>query len=267
MTNELQVKTIELTPAVVSFNFDDLSAALDVQLKKYDGLTFTDETAADCKKTIAELNKAKKQLDSYRKETKQILTAPVTEFEKQCKELTAKFDAALEPLKSQYDDFEWNRKETKRKEIEPIIKELIEKEGLNDKYAAELTIPDEYYNKGKSLKSIKEELTTKAEHLGIQQDKEEADRTIIKDFVELSNMKYNANLPVTPFLNLISVKTIDEIKELITLDASVKETKSFAPPTKNLVTEKYSVVGTDEQLDALEQYMTNHGIKWEAIEE
>ena len=269
MTANLQVRTLELIPAVVKFNFEDLAAALDVQLKKYEGLTFTDETATDCKKTITELNKAKKALDTYRKNTKQELTVAVTVFEQQCKELGAKFDKTIEPLKAQYDDFEWNRKEAKRKEIEPIIKDLIEKEGLNEKYAAQLVIPTEFYNKAKSMKSIKQELTTQAQHLGIQQDKEDGDRTIITDFVELTNMKHNSNLPAAPFLNLIGIKTIDEIKELIKLDASVKTTQTFDAPTANsteLVTEKYSVVGTDEQLDSLEQYMTNQGIKWAVIE-
>lgn len=267
MTTALQVKTIELTPAVVKFNFDELASAIDMQLKKYEGLTFTDETVADCKKTITELNKAKKSLDTYRKDTKTALSVSITEFEAQCKELGKKFDEAITPLKLQHETFEDNRKFEKRKQIEPIIKELIEAEGLNEKYAAQLIIPDEYFNKSKTLTAIKKELGEKATFLGGQQDVEEANSAVIKSHVELMNAKYNKQLPDAPYLNLIGVKSLDEIKNIIATDATVQTTQSFATPaTKNLVVEKYSIEGTDDQLDELEAYMTSHGIKWSVIE-
>ncbi|MCM3396815.1 DUF1351 domain-containing protein [Oceanobacillus profundus] len=215
------MKTIELTPAVVEFNFDELSSVLDEQLSKYEGLEFTEKDAASCKKTITELNKGKKSLNDYRLKTKKELTVSVTEFENKCKELAGKFDQVINPLKEQHDQFEEERKEIKRLEIEGYIDHLIHIEGLNDKYAARLLVLESYLTKSKTIKSIKEELTVKAEHLGIAQDKYEADREIIKSHVELINTKENINLPESPFLSLLDHKEVADIKAQIETAAKV----------------------------------------------
>lgn len=279
MSTELQVKTINLTPAVVEFNVDELSVVLDQHLKKYEGLTFTDKDAAACKKTITELNKGKKALDDYRKETKKKLTESVTAFENQCKELSKKFDSVINPLKEQHDQFEENRKETKRKLIQIIIDDLIEKEGLNEKFAAQLIIPDEYYNKSKTINAIKDELTTKAEHIGIKQDKVEADQEIIRMTVQQVNTVLGVNLPESVYFNLLDYKTVEEIKAQIQVDGEKEgesrivkapnvQPASSMPKSANVefFTEKYQVEGTEDQLDALEEYMTSHSLTWKVIE-
>ncbi|MCJ8008093.1 DUF1351 domain-containing protein [Lederbergia wuyishanensis] len=286
--NNLQVKTITLTPAIVEFNFYELSAILDDSLKKYEGLTFTEKDVAECKKTIAELNKGKKALDTYRKETKKQLTASVTEFENKCKELNKKFDSVIAPLKEQHDQFEDDRKEQKRKQIQDVIDELLDKEGLNEKYSAQLTITEEYFNKSKTIKSIKEELTAKAEHLGIKQDKEDADQEIIKSHVQLINTKFKVNLPESAYVSLLDYGAeVPNIKEQIEQDAEkeVERLLSYVEATnvetnhednvtvpdeaidEKTFTEMYKVIGTESQLDALEEFMNNEEIEWQVIEE
>lgn len=280
--NELQVKTINLVPAVVEFNFDELAAVLDGNLKKYDGLTFTDKDAASCKKTIAELNKGKKALNDYRISTKKDLTVAVTEFEDKCKELSAKFDQVINPLKDQHDKFEDDRKDEKRVKVQAIIDELIGHEGLNDKYAAQLVVHDSYLNKSTTLKTISEELTTKAEHLGIKQDKEDADIELIKSHVDLINERHGLHLINFTYINLLDFQPVDAIKERIERDAEgVQErlapTKTVSPPVvtpspvveadDEIFIEKYYVEGTENQLNALEEYMNEHGLSWQGIKD
>ena len=101
--DNLQIITHSFTPAKVDFNYNEIAARLDVVLDKYKGLVFTEETVADCKKTIAELRKGQKSLDDFRKETKKKLTLSVTEFENDCKVLYKKFDEVIDPLKEQAD--------------------------------------------------------------------------------------------------------------------------------------------------------------------
>lgn len=276
--NELQVKTIELTPAVVEFNFDELSSVLDEQLSKYEGLEFTEKDVAACKKTITELNKGKKALNDYRLKTKKELTASVTEFENKCKELAGKFDAVINPLKEQADEFEENRKNEKRTKVQEIIDELIDKEGLNEKYAARLMILESHLNKSKSLKSIREDLTVKAEHLGIAQDKFEADQEVIKSHVQLINAKENLNLPESPFVNLLDHKEVADIKAQIESAAKVENEKdvpeqvplSSVPESKSIdepiCFETYEVFATESQLDALEEFMNDKNIKWTSLD-
>lgn len=281
--NELQVKTVVMEPAKVEFNFDELSDVLDQQLAKYEGLEFTEKEAAACKKTITELNKGKKALNEYRLKTKRELTAPVTDFEESMKFLSNKFDDVIKPLKGQVDVFEDNRKKEKSMEILVIIDELIEKEGLDEKHAAQLVIEDSYLNKSTTLKSIREDLITKAQHLGIAQDKEESDIEIIKMSVEMANQRYGVELLDSTYIRLLEHEDIETIKVLITDDAQNEAEKkdepkyeqvplSSAPASKSVddeekFTETYLVLGTNSQLDALEEYMNNNGLTWSVVED
>lgn len=271
--NELQVKTINLKPAVVEFNYEEISMLLDDQLAKYEGLTFTDKDAAECKKTITELNKGKKALDTYRKKTKKELTEEVTVFENKCKALGNKFDEVITPLKEQHDEFEDKRKEIKRLEIEGFIDHLVHIENLNDKYAAKLVVEDSHLTKSKTIKSIKEELTTKAEHLGVQQDKEESDQELIKGHVELMSTIHDVNLPESSYIALLDYKEVSEIKNIIERDAISELNKveykqvplSSAPASVSddeIYIESYQVEGTENQLEALEEHMSSQGLTW-----
>jgi len=233
--NEIQVKTIELKPAMVKFNYDELSNILDESLKKYDGLTFTEEDATECKKTITELNKGKKLLDDYRKKTKKELTASVTDFENRCKELNKKFDAVITPLKEQHQAFEKKRKEEKLQKIEEVIAQIIEEFELEEKYAVQIKVDGSYLNKSKTIKSIKEELTANAEWLKTQQEKEKTDKELIKSTVELANSKHEVNLTETAYVRLLDYKDVDVIKNQILDDAQNEAEKKIQEEKRNQV--------------------------------
>ncbi|RDW17605.1 hypothetical protein CWR48_13895 [Oceanobacillus arenosus] len=330
--NELQVKTIKLTPAVVEFNYKELEAILDESLKKYDGLTFTEDDAAECKSTITELNKGKKSLDTYRKETKKQLTASVTEFENKCKQLDKKFNAVLIPLKDQYEQFEENRREEKRQKVQEIIAQLIEEYDLIEKYAIKITVLDSHLTKSKTLKSIKEELTTNVSMLKVQQDKEESDKRVIVNQVKLVNAENELNMSDIGYLRLLEFKDVNEISNQINKDVQheidkkllaeqrkreelereekrkqaiaerekqketakeQEESKPVEPPVIEEIKDpfssaddamdegfmadpfaniesthikNYQVIGTEQQLSELVDYMNKNGISWAVIE-
>lgn len=290
MTTELVVRTIMFEPAKIEFNFDQLSTILDANLTKYAGLEFTEKTVGECKKTIAELRKGKTLLDTYRKDTKKQLTESVTEFENRIKELAAKFDAVINPLVEQSDQFEADRKERKRKEIQEIIDTLITQQGLNEKYADWMVIPLDYYNKGTSIKDIKVELTALATSLGVSQDKEAADVEIIKTKVELANAKNGVNLIETPYVNLLMHDvSITDIVEKINADAeelkrreearktavfnksfgeAIPIHKSAAAPVvdEETFTETFVITGTESQLQALEEFLEENELIWKIVE-
>jgi len=217
----VQLKVIETKPAVVTFNYQEISDHLDSVLEKYRGLVFTDATIADCKKTIAELRKGQKSLDEFRKTTKKQLTESVTAFENQCKTLYGKFDEVIQPLTLQQQKFENERREKKRAEIQSIIDGLIAEHGLAAKYITQLVIPEEYFNVGKSMKAIKTELSALANTLKIQQDKEDQDINLVRTKVELACAQYQLYgvLVPGPYLRLLQHKSVAEIEELIISDA------------------------------------------------
>lgn len=221
VSTEVAIRIIETKPAVVNFNYQEISDHLDLVLSTYRGLVFSDSTVTECKKTIAELRKGQKSLDEFRKATKKQLTESVTFFEKQCKSLDGKFEDVIQPLTQQYVQFELERREKKREEIQSIIDALIAEHRLSEKYASQLAIPEEYFNKGKAIKAIKAELSALANTLKVQQDKEVQDIDLIKTKVELANAQYQLSsaLMPEPYLRLLSYKSAAEIDSLITSDA------------------------------------------------
>lgn len=221
-TTDVAIRVFETTPAVVGFNYDEISNHLDGVLEKYKGLVFSDKDVAECKKTIAELRKGQKSLDEFRKATKKQLTESVTAFESQCKVLYKKFETVIEPLTAQQAQFETDRKELKRGEIQSFIDALVADHLLADKYAVQLVILDEYLAKGKTIKSIKAELLALANTLSVQEEKEAQDIELIKMKVQLANAEYqlkNALWPDT-YLRYLPLYSIANIEEMITNDAT-----------------------------------------------
>lgn len=231
VSTEVALRVFETKPAVVNFNYQEISDHLDSVLANYRGLVFTESTVADCKKTIAELRKGQKSLDEFRKATKKQLTESVTNFEFQCKVLYEKFAGVIKPLTEQQDQFELDRRELKRVEIQIVTDSLIAEKALNEKYAAGLIIIEEYFNKGKTIKAIKTELTTLATSLKVQQDKEEQDINLIATKVDLANAQYQLSnaLMFSPYLRLLAHNSIAEIEALIIADAqTVKAREDLA---------------------------------------
>ena len=295
LPTSVALRIIETTPAVVKFNYEEMETNLDAVLVKYQGLTFTDSDATECKKTISELRKGQKALSDFRIKTKKELTESVTDFERQCKKLHAKFETVISPLTIQNDQFELDRRELKRVEIQSVIDSLISEHGLWEKYGLKLVIQEEYFNKGKTLKAIKTELATLAASLKIQQDKKAQDEDLIKTKVELANVQHQliekALLP-EPYLRLLDHHSAANIEAMITADAQkivdrekkaaeARATKAAeipkvvesvrsgpveipsagnpvsedAAPERSTITAIYEVTGTDDQLAELESYL------------
>jgi len=299
VTTDVAIRVFETTPAVVSFNYQEISDHLDGVLEKYKGLVFSDKDVAECKKTIAELRKGQKSLDEFRKATKKQLTESVTAFESQCKVLYKKFETVLEPLTLQQEQFETDRKELKRVEIQSFIDTLVADHLLAEKSSVQLVILDEYLAKGKTIKAIKAELLALASTLSLLEEKEAQDIDLIKTKVQLANAQYQLlpprNLKPEQYLRLLSFHPIAKLEELITFDAQEakkiydafdaipdavpEEEEHFTPspvevpntgdlgtcsitdePRKAVAT--YEVSGTTEQLIALEEYLDENGFVW-----
>lgn len=224
------------TPAIVSFNYDEIDAYLEKALRKYDGVVFTDETVADCKKTIAGLNKGKKSLNDFKIKTKKLLTEDITKFEDQCKKLSTKFDTVIDPISSQADAFEVKRKEDKRTEIQTLINSLTDERFLEYKYFSQLVITEQMLNKGTKIKAITLELTQQADLLLSQQNIEEANIELIKGKVELANAQYGVTLLNNLYLSLLSdgkdvtslIKMINENAEQTKIASEEAETERLA---------------------------------------
>src|SRR5699024_5472191 len=136
---------------------------------------------------LAELRKGKRAANDYRLSIKRELIAPVTEFENDIKDITKLFDDVINPINDQLKEYEENRRNEKRKELETIIEETIQSVGLNEKYANQLTIDEQYLNKSTSIRTAKESIEFNANNLLNEQKVEEMNKESIEMFVKLKN--------------------------------------------------------------------------------
>lgn len=297
-----ELKTIKSELPVIEFNYEEIEQDLEKNLQKYNGLTFTEDDVSECKKTIAELRKGKKAVDDYRKEKKKELSAPVVEFESKCKSLNQKFDSVINPLIEQHETFEQKRKDEKREKAQEVISELIEQHDLLEKYATQLIVEDSFLTKSKTIKFVTEELETKAQHLKMQQGKEESNKQVIQNNIQFINAEHGVSFSESPYINLLDYKELGTIKRQIMADV-YKELDKQAEKRKEqelqkeespkqaetkieqsvpaelpsmdddfmpdpFITDKdnvrtYVVFGTNEKLEALELFMNQNQISWD----
>ncbi|MEI3596883.1 MULTISPECIES: DUF1351 domain-containing protein [unclassified Oceanobacillus] len=297
MATELEVKTVKFEPAIIEFNYEEIEKQLEENLKKYEGLTFTEKEAKECNKVIADLRKGKRLVDQYRVKTKKQLTEPIKEFEALTKKLNEKFDSVIDPLLEQSKAFDEKQREEKRIKVEGIRNQVIEDLQLADEIADQLVIEDRFLNKSTTLKSIEEELHEQTNAIIAQKLTEETQKELIKQHVEITNLKLGTELLESSYIHLIGHKENDEIKQIIEDDAKnainqleqkrEKELKEkrmagaekmhnefkqeIKPPTttedEEQFIEVYEVVGTESQLDALEAFMKQNNMTFKIVEE
>ena len=289
VSKELEVQTIKLQPAEVEFNFEEIEKELETRLKKYEGLTFTEVQATECRNTIAELRKVKNGINRFRIDTKKKLTEPITVFEDKCKNLVKKIDEAVKPLNEQLKEFDERQRQEKLQKVEQIKQQVIEDLNLVEEVANELVIEDRFLNKSTTLKSIEEALHEQANEIILKKQNEAQTKQLIEQHVEIVNLKNELDLVASSYVHLINHKEIDEIKEII--DQDVKELVDKKEKEKRVATaermqerikqqeqeqqqeseeqfiEIYEVVGTEEQLDRLEEFMKENNMSFKILED
>ncbi len=217
--NELELKTIKLEPAKIEFNKDSILDELNETLKKYENLVFTEDNTTEIRKVLADLRKGKTAADEFRKSKKKEAIAPVTAFEKEVKEIVQKFDGVINPINEQLQAFETERKEKKRVKVEEIIANSVNEFNLEQKYADQLTVLDEYLAKSVTNNRIKEMIDFRAQQLLSEQDKEKSDRDMIETFVKLKNSEHGLNLSVESYLSQLEYKDTGAVKNTIESDS------------------------------------------------
>ncbi|NFB58010.1 DUF1351 domain-containing protein [Clostridium botulinum] len=267
--NKLQLKVLETKPAQINFNYDEISKHLDEVLKQYEGIIVTEETIKDGKKVIADLRKGKKSLDEFRKKTKKELTKSVTEFENQCKELSKKFDEVIDPINEQAEQFEIKRREEKAEEVKKVIKIVCELKHIED-----LSLDEKYLNKSMSLKVIREDLISVANQMLLEKANHKKNVALIEGKIDLANAKYDVTMVKEPYVSMLEYEDIDTILNKILEDGeSLKNkiddtTELVTPvvraPKKNeeIFVDTYEIEGTENQLDALEEFLNKNNYKW-----
>lgn len=287
--NELKVNRVEAP--VIDFNFDEMVSSLTASMKKYENIVVTEENYKDCKVIRKDLTKMKKQIDDFRKQKKNEMSAPIKIFESRCKTLCALIEDVEKPIKEATDKFDDEVREQKKTFARCAIEVAIEKYGLIYPFKSELVLKDEYSNLSATKKKVEEDIDQKAQYLKIQQEQYLERCKVVEEAIEKENETLTNGLILEDFSNLILEATDsstvlkkvaetalkkreEEARVRAEFDKEFEEGK-FEPveddlkeviedlPTDNIIIATIEASGTEKKMDALVAFMKATGIDYE----
>lgn len=182
-------------PAVLEFNYDTLKSALAARMDLYRGLVVTEDGIKAAKQDRADLNKLREAIDAKRKEVKKACLAPYNNFEARVKELTALVDAPIAAIDKQLQQYEEQRRATKRADVQAIYEETVGE--LRSLLPFDKLWRDEWYNTSWSMKKIREAIVA-AE--GKAASDLEVLSTVESEFIEAVKLKYLEGLDLNAAL-------------------------------------------------------------------
>ena len=292
----MEVKILQESLPIIQINFEEMKTALTETLEGYRNIVVTEETLKVCKESQKELASTRVTLDNYRKDKKKTLSKPITEFENQCKELIALVEEAEQPIKDGIKVFDDLKREEKHNVALRIIQEVVQEQELNEKYASQLIIIDKYCNLTAKESEVKEDLTSKAMTLKVEQDREAELIEIIKDAIESENERINSKMKFEDFKRYIdrNMSAKDVIAEIKLRAANIYRAENppkiepiieiipepifeivpepiFEPIEKEIIEPKYyanyKITGELRQLRGVSDYLKANNISYEVGEQ
>lgn len=258
----MEIKTIDQIPAVINFNFDDVKRALQEYSEKYKDLVVTEENEKEMVNVKNELGRLEKEIDKYRLDNKKIMEKPIKEFEAKCKDLIEILKNVSDPIREQLNLFEENRKKQKEEEVKILVKNVISKYALEDKYAAQLTINSKYLNKGQKENDTLKDLEQRAELLKNSQDQEKQLQKIkeeridfIQKTIEKKNNELNLNLKISNFMFLVDKELTEIMEEIEIIFTREVEKNKKNKETKSIVEEQKTPANTENNFNTTASYI------------
>lgn len=215
MENELidlnGVNIIFKKSEIVIENKSKIDAVIDAKITKYKDLVVTEETLAEGKKSHAELNRIKKDLDDRRKEIKKEFSEPLKDFENIIKDYIRKIDEVNSTIDDGIKFFEDKRKKQKLDEVNEMIVEMAPNYGVE---ITDIEIDPTWLNKTtphvKVVKGIGDAMT-----YAFNQKKELAQKyEAVAKYCETSGMDQEGFMYMVPTYDLTVILTqIDNAKK------------------------------------------------------
>lgn len=263
---ELKINKIqELEP--IKFNYEEIKQELVIQLQKYKNIIFEEKDIQEAKKTRADLNRLKKQVNDKKIEVKNELIRPYTDFETKIKELISMIDEPCLEIDKQIKIFEEKQKELKKKEILKIYEENIN--DLKEILSIQKIWSEKWLNTTYKLRDIELEI------IGII-NKVKTDLKVIEDMksefdIQLKD-KYLLTLDLTNVMQekarLEKIKEMTEIKKQQEDKIEVKEIKEENPFDSIIRNTKIKInltlKITETQKQQLKTWLLNNNISYES---
>jgi len=194
--NEYQV------PEAISFNYEEIKAALQKKMDEYASCVYTDDTVKEAKADRAYLNNLKKTINAKRLELEREYNKPFSEFKAKINEIIGIIDKPIEIIDSRVKEFEAEQKEKRRAEVVAYIAENTENAELFD-----LAWDNAWLNASTSMKKVREAIS------------------------ELDD-RFTRELAILRDISEYSFEAIEKYKQTLDLTAALEETKRLAAQAK-----------------------------------
>lgn len=186
---------LETLPKTIDFNFEQLRDQLRSSIEIYSCMVVTEDGIKAAKEDRATLNKLREALESKRKEIKKQCMAPYTDFEAKVKELVQLVDQPIGAIDGQLREFEERRRAEKRSAVLDLYDEAVGE--LRELLPFDRVWNENWYNKGATMKKIKEEIEAAVKKASSDLD---VLSTVESEFSEAVKLKYLERLDLNEAL-------------------------------------------------------------------
>lgn len=109
----------------IMFNNEDLKKELATRLVKYQGLVYSEANIKEAKADRATLNKFKEAIENKRKEIKKACLQPYESFETKIKEIVAMIDQPIQAIDAQVKNYEQVKRDEKQQAIKQFYTDKV----------------------------------------------------------------------------------------------------------------------------------------------
>ena len=268
---------VETLPKIVQ-KLEQLSIEIDDEVNNALSLECNEESKQDVKKARANINKIKTELEDRRKMVKEQILEPYYQFEDIYNNLVkGKLLYADDVLKSRIDEIEFAQKQEKENNIKDYFEEYRQSLHLEnivtwDQLNIKIGLSDSEKKLRDEVKSKLDKINSDIELIKLEEYKDDimveylkefdfakAKLTVFNRLNEINRLKEeNAKREQQEQLD----KQIEQQVEKIVIPTNVESVENSVD---NLLTTRFQVTGTIEQLKALKEYMIKNNIRFTSI--
>lgn len=278
----MEFQIIKAEQPIISVNFDEVKEALTKKLEEYKDIVVTEESLSGCKYAQKELASLRVDVDNNRKKIKKELSAPITKFEDQCKELIAMIEKAEQPIKDGIKVFDDKRREEKRQIALRIIEEECDYVSLSDKYKAQIEIKDKYMNLTATESDVREDIVAQIYTLRANQTAEEDRLSVIQSAIDRENRILQYKLTIEQFEYAINngrptSEILDEISKIAEGIKAAESNKTEVKPVEEPVIEHkenekmysvtFTITGNADEMRLVSSFLKNNKIDYKTLEQ
>lgn len=275
MSNELtlvmETPIEELVPKLIAWNNKELLAAVEEQLKGYQGITYDESQIATAKADKAQLNNFCKMLNDERIRIGKVYTSPYDKFKSEVDEVIGKVKTVVYAIDSQVKEFELAKQMRKNDEIIGYYKEVIgEFSGL---IPYEQIYNSKWLNATVSMKSVKadiDKIVAEARNAmeaitALHSEDEEAIKAYYFRTLNLSDALMENERLKAEKQRVAELKAKQEAERAAQQEEQQPEAEKPVEAVKKTQTVRFQVEGTIDQLKALQRFLRENNIKYSAV--